>query len=209
MQRPGTQIVRPAARASVGELVLERWRSSELEQLYAAISANLDHLRPWMPWVAQHSRDSVARFLADNETGWQRGERFEYAIRDREATLLGSAGLMGRIGPGGLEIGYWIDGRHTRRGIATLAAAALAEMGLALSTVDRVEIHHDEANLASGAIPARLGFTSLGAFPEAARAPADIGRDVRWRLDAARFDASTARALLKSARAGGDEQRSR
>jgi ribosomal-protein-serine acetyltransferase len=105
VQPPGTQIVRPAARTSVGELLLERWRSSELEPLHAAISANLDHLRPWMPWIAQHSRDSVARFLADNETGWRRGERFEYAIRDRDATLLGSAGLMGRIGPGGLPPG--------------------------------------------------------------------------------------------------------
>jgi RimJ/RimL family protein N-acetyltransferase len=208
MQPPGTQIVRPTARANVGELILERWRSSELGPLFDAISANLDHLRPWMPWAAHHSRDSVAQFLSDSEAGWRRGERFEYAIRDREATLLGSIGLMGRIGPGGLEIGYWMQARHTGKGIATLAAAAMAEMGLALGTVDRVEIRHDEANLASGAIPARLGFSNLGTFPAVSSAPADVGRDVRWRLDAAGFAASTAGALLESARGGGG-QRSR
>jgi RimJ/RimL family protein N-acetyltransferase len=160
----------------------------DLEQLFAAISANIDHLRPWMPWAADHGRDSVVQFLADSEAGWECGDRFEYAIRSRRAEILGSAGLMRRIGSGGLEIGYWIDARHTGKGIATLAVAALTETALELSTVDHVEIHHDEANIASGAIPARLGFRKLGTFagPEQ-KAPADVGRDVRWRLDAAQF----------------------
>jgi ribosomal-protein-serine acetyltransferase len=195
-------MARPPARVLIGQMVLERWSSDDLDSLFAAICANLEHLRPWMPWAADHGRESVAEFLTESEAGWERGARFEYAIRDADAALLGSAGLMGRIGPGGLEIGYWVDARHTRRGIATLTAAALSEVALELSTVDRVEIHHDVANRASGAIPARLGFTSLGTFPHQPAAPGEPGRDVRWRLEAEQFTAGPARALLESARAG-------
>jgi len=91
---------------------------------------------------------------------------------------------MGRIGPGGLEIGYWVHAAHVRRGIATLAAGALTDAALRLGGVDHVEIHHDEANLASGAVPARLGFRDLGVFRgEPNPAPGGTGRDIRWRMD--------------------------
>jgi RimJ/RimL family protein N-acetyltransferase len=189
----------------IGGVVLERWSLDDLDSLFVAICANLEHLRPWMPWVANHGRESVAEFLTESNAGWERGARFEYAIRDADAdadaAVLGSAGLMGRIGLGGLEIGYWVDARHTRRGIATLTAAALSEMAFGLSTVDRVEIHHDEANLASGAIPARLGFSKLGTFPHQPVAPGELGHDIRWRLDAEQFAVGPARALLDGARA--------
>jgi RimJ/RimL family protein N-acetyltransferase len=200
MYAPGAQIVEPPARAVVGELVIERWRQRDLDSLFSAISASLDHLRPWMPWAARHERDSVAQFLAESEAGWERGERFEYSIRDEQHEVLGSAGLMGRIGPGGLEIGYWVHVEHVRKGIATLVAALLTELALALTTVDHVEIHHDQANMASAAIPARLGFRTIGTFPEEPKAPADVGRELRWRLDAEQFPASPARSLLEDAR---------
>lgn len=200
MEAPGEQIVRPPARVLIGDLVLERWTLDDLDSLFVAISANLEHLRPWMPWAADHTRESVTEFLAESEAGWERGARFEYAVRDRADVLLGSSGLMGRIGPGGLEIGYWIDARHTGRGVATLAAAALSEMGLALNTVERVEIHHDEANAASGAIPRRLGFTRVGTVRTQPKAPGESGLDILWRLDATQLAGGPARALLDSAR---------
>lgn len=200
-----TQPDRPPTAVNLGEVTLRRWCTDDLEPLFAAISANLDHLRPWMAFAANHGRDSVARFLADGEAGWESGERFEYAILYREAGIAGSAGLVRRIGPGGLEIGYWVDSQHTRKGIATLAAAAVTASGLALSSVDHVEIHHNEANIASGGVPARLGFTNLGKFPAAPKAPAEVGSDVYWRLDAAQFARSPARSLLDSV--GGAEVR--
>jgi ribosomal-protein-serine acetyltransferase len=203
MQAPGEEIVRPPARVLIGDLVLERWSIDDLDSLFVAITANLEHLRPWMPWAADHGRESVTEFLAESEAGWERGARFEYAVRDRADVLLGSCGLMGRIGPGGLEIGYWIDARHTGRGVATLAAAALSEMGLALSTVERVEIHHDEANVRSGAIPRRLGFVQVAAVETQPQAAAETGRDLHWRLDAALLAAGPARVLLDRAREAG------
>jgi len=71
--------------------------------------------------------------------------------------------------------------------------------------VDHVEIHHDEANTASAAIPARLGFRKIGKFAVLEpKAPAEVGRDVRWRLDATQFAASPATSLLNGARSARD-----
>jgi len=95
------EIDRPPATVIAGEVVLERWRPSDLESLFATISANIEHLRPWMAFAAHHGRDSVAQFLAASEAGWDSGERFEYAIRNRDGVTEGSAGRAGsRSGTG-------------------------------------------------------------------------------------------------------------
>ena len=60
---------------------------------------------------------------------------------------------MSRIGPGGLEIGYWVHRACTRRGLATAASAALVEAAFGLPGVDRIEIVHDELNVASAGVP--------------------------------------------------------
>jgi ribosomal-protein-serine acetyltransferase len=184
--------------------VLRRWREADTAALASAVAANLEHLRPWMPWAAGHDRVASAAFLAGSELGWSRGTRFEYAIVGAaDGALLGSAGLLARIGPGGLELGYWVGARWTRRGIATLAAALLSEAAFALPAVERVEIHHDEANVASSRVPARLGFRRLGTFPAPVRTPGEVGLVVRWRLDAGAFPSSPAAALLARGGAGG------
>jgi ribosomal-protein-serine acetyltransferase len=180
----GVSIDRPPERIAVGELMLARWRPDDLDALFAAVSSTLEHLRPWMGWAAHHDRESIAQFLAESDDGWERGERFEYAIRDQRRGVLGSAGLLARIGAGGLEIGFWVHAAHTRQRVATRAVAALTEAALALSWVTHVEIHHDEANTASGAIPSRLGFRIVGTYSQEPAAPAEKGREVRWRLDA-------------------------
>jgi ribosomal-protein-serine acetyltransferase len=72
---------------------------------------------------------------------------------------------MRRIGPGGLEIGYWLHAASTGRGLATAAVAALVGQAFALPDIERVEIVHDQANIASGAIPRRLGFTEIQRAP--------------------------------------------
>jgi len=94
----------------------------------------------------------------------------------------GGIGLMARIGPGGLEIGYWVHRAFTRRGLATAASAALVEQAFRLPGVDRVEIVHDELNVASGGVPRKLGFTEVGRRPIEPRPAAGTGVGVVWRL---------------------------
>ena len=84
-------------------------------------------------------------------------------IFDRSGTeLLGSTGLHRRGPERSLEIGYWIDKFHTHQGLATETSAALTRAAFELLDVLRVEIHCDPANIASAAVPARLGYTNDG-----------------------------------------------
>jgi catalase-peroxidase len=192
--------VRPPEGIAVGTLKLERWRPGDVDELCGAVAASIDHLRPFLAWAAYHDRDSALQFLAETGAGWDDGSTFEYAIRDQHAGVVGGVGLLARIAPGGLEIGYWVHRAHTGRGIATLASAAVTEAALALPAITHVEIHHDQANAASGAVPRRLGFQNIGTVARAPQAPGDTGVDVRWRMGDDRFATSPGRQLLDLAR---------
>ncbi|QMU75887.1 GNAT family N-acetyltransferase [Streptacidiphilus sp. PB12-B1b] len=185
----------PAETLTRDRVVLRRYRPDDLDALERAISESLEHLLPWMPWAAAHSRESVADYLDRAQLDWESGAAFNYAITT-EGVLVGSCSMMRRIGPGGLEIGYWLHSGWTGRGLATSAAAALTREAFRLTGTTHVEIHYDEANRPSGAVPGRLGYTLVSRTGRAERleqagrdgltaprpAPADSGVDVVTRI---------------------------
>ena len=164
-----------------GPVTLRRWREDDLDAVFQAVTESLDHLRPWMPWAADYTRESAAEFLAKSAKDWADGNEYNYAILT-DGALAGGCGLMARIGPGGLEIGYWVHRAWTRRGLATAASAALVDQAFRLPGVDRVEIVHDELNVASGGVPRKLGFNEIGRRPLDPPAPTGTGVGVVWRL---------------------------
>ena len=174
---------RPPETLSSGPVELRRWRPADAELCLRLVTESLDHLQPWMPWATNaYDLGTAESYLQGCEEGWEAGIAFQYLIVAGEAA--GSAGLMARIDPGGLEIGYWVHPAHTGRGVATAAAAALTEAGLALPGVDHVEIHHDRLNLASERVPVKLGYHHVDTRPETRfdRAPADSGISKVWRI---------------------------
>ena len=167
-----------------GQASLRRWRPDDAAALLAAVIESQDHLRPWMPWADHYDENSAAEFLRECGVQWASGSAFAYAVIVGDQ-IVGSAGLHNRVGDGGLEIGYWVHGDWTGRGIATDATAALTDAALALPGIDRVEIHHDAANTASGRIPAKLGYARLGERPARdlwPAAPGETGTDVVWQV---------------------------
>ncbi|NLU76203.1 GNAT family N-acetyltransferase [Streptomyces sp. HNM0575] len=163
--------------------VLRRWRVADADVAYRVVAESIDHLRPWMPWAGEgHSPDASLEFVTRCEREWAEGQAYNYAVSVAGSTV-GSCSLMRRIGPGGLEIGYWIHPSWTRRGLATSAASALLRAAFELPGVEVVEIHHDEANEASGGVPRRLGFTEVERRPaiEGPSAPGESGVEVVWR----------------------------
>jgi RimJ/RimL family protein N-acetyltransferase len=176
-----TERTEPDEVIEYGPLTLRRYRDDDLDDLVRAVTESEDHLSPWLPWVAEHSVESEAQFLAQSARDWESGTAYNYAIRTGGA-FAGGIGLMARIGPGGLEIGYWVHRAFTRRGLATAASAALVEQAFRLPGVDRVEIVHDELNVASGGVPRKLGFTEVGRRPIEPRPPEGTGVGVVWRL---------------------------
>jgi RimJ/RimL family protein N-acetyltransferase len=121
------------------------------------------------------------------EKRWASSGEWRYGIFVGD-TVAGSCGLHRRVGPRGLEIGYWLVPRFTGRGIATLAAGMLTDAAFTLPVVEFVEIHHDRANKRSGAVPARLGYRLLAEIPLPPKAPGEIGIECQWRVTRAEWE---------------------
>ena len=154
----------PAETLACDLVTLRRFRPEDVDELDRVIVESLEHLKPWMPWAHTHSLDAARDYLDRAEREWGSGEAYNYAITTGGA-ILGSCSLMRRIGPGGLEIRYWIRPERTGRGLVTMAAAALTRQAFELPGTTHVEIHHDPANTASGAIPRRLGYAVVPPGP--------------------------------------------
>lgn len=166
--------MRPDEAIEWGPVVLRRWRVTDAEELSGVVVDALDHLRPWMPWADGYDLDAAVTFLTNAERDWEADVTYDYSVRT-ENRIVGSCGLLRRIGPGGLDIGYWLHQDYTGRGLMTRAVQAVVDQAFGMPDIDRVEIHHDPANTASAGIPRRLGFTEAGLDE-------DGSGNVVWRL---------------------------
>lgn len=100
-----------------------------------------------------------------------------------DGCIVGGCGLHWRIGPDGLELGYWTRAAYLRCGIATAVARVLTDAALALPGITHVEIHHDKANQASAGVPAKLGYMLIDEVADEPVAPAEVGVSCRWRMN--------------------------
>ncbi len=166
-------------------LVLCHWRPEDAPALDAAVRESLDHLRPWMPWIRfEPMRVSDRRLLLERwDREWEEGGDSVFAVW-QDGVVVGGAGLKRRLGPGALEIGYWVHVGAVGRGLATASARALTDLAFTVPGIDRVEIHHDVTNAASARVPTKLAYELVGEV-DADRevlAPAETGRDLVWRM---------------------------
>jgi RimJ/RimL family protein N-acetyltransferase len=164
-------------------LTLRRWTPADAPRLSTAILESLDHLRPWMPWVAAEpvKIEDRAALIQQWQREWDEGGELVVGIF-KDDVVVGGSGLHTRRGPGVLEIGYWVHPAHARCGIATEAAEALTTVAFAVDGIERVEIHHDKANVASAGVPRRLGFTFEGETQDSITSPGEVGIDCRWTM---------------------------
>jgi RimJ/RimL family protein N-acetyltransferase len=167
-------------------LILRAWEPADAQDLKSAIDANLAHLQPWVPWAKDEPSplDAIVSRLEKFASDFASGAEWLYAIFGLDGrTLLGGTGLHPRIGPGGIELGYWIGAPYTRLGYATEAAGALTRLAFTEPEVQRVEIRCDPLNEASARIPHHLGFrhveTLVGEFVTPTGAPRDT---MVWRM---------------------------
>jgi RimJ/RimL family protein N-acetyltransferase len=147
---------------NAGQLVLKRWEPEWAAEAAAAVSESLPELKPFLPWAQDgYGVEESATFIRMSVENWAAGTEFNYAIFTTTGDLIGTIGLMTRLGPGTMEIGYWMRTAWAGRGHMTAAVSALTRVAVALPGVERVVIRYDAANKASGAVAAKAGFVEV------------------------------------------------
>jgi RimJ/RimL family protein N-acetyltransferase len=155
----------PAYRIETKRLVVRCYNPSDAPLLAESVTESLEHLRPWMPWVYNEPEpiEEKVQRLKLFRGNFDLGQNFTYGIFNPEETkLIGGTGLHTRLSGSELEIGYWIHKDYINRGLVTESTAALVKVAFEIVHVHRLEIHCDPGNLASAAIPRKLGFTHEG-----------------------------------------------
>jgi RimJ/RimL family protein N-acetyltransferase len=172
----------PPERIDIPGYILRRLTVRDAPALSVAANESLEHLRPWMPWATAEGVSVEAQRLRMSGPAWAWAPDGDYAygVFLADGRLVGALGLHRRVGPGALEIGYWVHVDHVRTGIATTSARALTDIGFALRGVRRMEIHCDAANVASAAVPAKLGYRMVGSEDHEPEAPGEEGRRLIW-----------------------------
>ncbi|GLW95022.1 GNAT family N-acetyltransferase [Actinokineospora globicatena] len=182
-------MTRPPAFSSNPPVLLRRLTPADGPEMVRVVMESVAHLRPWMAWAADDlTAEQVLANAAASTDAWDRGEDYSYAIVV-DTAIVGRCGMIPRIGPGGLELGYWLHPTHTGRGLATLATAALVDAAFTLPHIDHLKIIHDSANTHSRAIPQRLGFHEVARVspPQEPLTSAENGVDVHWLLTRAQY----------------------
>ena len=157
----GPAISKPAYRIETERLVLRCWQPEDAVLMQQAAAASKEHLLPFMPWAANEPEPVEAKIdrIRSFRASFDRGEDYVYGVFNLDETrALGGSGLHTRIGEEGLEIGYWIHKDFVGQGFATELSAALTKMAFELYLVQRMEIHCAVENLASAAVPRKLGY---------------------------------------------------
>lgn len=179
----------PAVDVASRRLVLREWEADDAEALGAAISASIEHLRPWMAWIAEEPvtldarRARIAQWADERRQGGGAAYGI-WRVDGTEPVVAGSTGLHRRAEgrPDILEIGYWVHVDHARQGIATEVTAALTTAAFSVPGTTEVVIHHDPANVASGAVPAKLGYRRRADEP--CPVPGGPAASTTWHIDA-------------------------
>jgi RimJ/RimL family protein N-acetyltransferase len=172
----------PPELIELDDFVLRRSGPEDGDLIAATVAANLEHVRPFMPWANEESASAAfqrTRSLTVVKE-WDERASFEYLAVGPADVHLGNFGLHRRIGPDAIELGYWLTREAQGHGYATRSARALTAAALALDDVSRVEIHCDEANARSAAVPARLGYRMDRVIDVPPRAPRETGRQTVW-----------------------------
>src|SRR5215207_308996 len=163
MTRP--EFSNPAYRIETRRLLVRCYNPSDAPLLARSVSENVEHLRPWMPWVYNEPEPIEVKIqrLKRFRGLFDLGQDFVYGIFNPDNTkLIGGTGLHTRLGESELENGYWIHKDYINQGLVTESTAALIKVAVEILHVHRLEIHCDPGNFASAAIPRKLGFTHEG-----------------------------------------------
>lgn len=138
-------------------------READSADLFALTDANRAFLRRWLPWVdAVTSEEDSHSFLTTVTAQRKEGRGPTFGIL-RDGELAGIVGYLpiDRVNSVG-EIGYWLAEREQGRGVMTACCRFAVRYGFLTLDLNRIQIAAGTENVASRAIPERLGFKFEG-----------------------------------------------
>lgn len=142
-------------------LLLRCFEFKDAAILKSTIDESKDHLLKWMAWAKHEPEDLNKKIerIRKRRIQFDMDEAYHFAIllKDSER-FIGSISLMRRVGADAFEIGYWLHVNFVHNGYITEAASALIKIAFELYNTERIEVHCDEQNLSSAAVPRKLGF---------------------------------------------------
>jgi ribosomal-protein-serine acetyltransferase len=150
------------------EIVLRPYRMEDAEEIFAAVMANYDHLRPYLHWVVpEYSVEGVREFIGLSQKAADEKLQQGFGIFYKEK-LVGSIGFVKFAWDNrATEIGYWIARDAEGKGIITRSCRALIDHAFDELDLNRIEIRCATENGRSRAVPERLGFTLEGVLRQA------------------------------------------
>ncbi len=162
---------------AAGPIALRRWRAEHIDPLMELVDGSFPELQAWMTWAQEMpTRDAEMEMLRTAYASFELGSEFGYGIFEPDGTMVGTCGLH-RGEPAVCSIGYFVRTDRTGRGYATEAARALTAAGFEhLSDLEHIEITCDVANVASAAVPRKLGYTLVAEVDRPIETPGHTGR---------------------------------
>jgi RimJ/RimL family protein N-acetyltransferase len=143
----------PPERIETERLVLRRYEEEDIPAFAELLESSRELYAPFLSFFydeepAARVRRSHAQFVS--------GESFPYVAFAGDR-LIGGCGLLPRIGPDALEIGYHVRADATGNGYATEMAGTLIDIAFDVCDVERIELHIHPDNTPSIRVAGRLG----------------------------------------------------
>lgn len=165
----------PAYSIETSRCLLRCFEPRDAHALHDLVTANVEHLAPWLEWAREEPLPLAARvqLLRTFRRRFDADEDLVYGVFERGTSrLLGSVGLHNVAGePHAATVGYWFGKADTGRGLATEAVSAVVRAAFEVQRIARLEIHCDATNVRSRALAKRLGFQLDAELRERGHAP--------------------------------------
>lgn len=165
--------LRADATPSAPALLLRPWSRADAPDLVELYRD--DALRRWTN-SAVNDEASAARWVQDQQRGWETGDRFGFAIVETQAPgtdgqLTGHVVLKNvTLGASSAEVGYWTAAHARGRGVAPRALQALTDWAFTAFPGDgltRLELLHQVDNTASCCVAQKSRYELATLLPAA------------------------------------------
>jgi len=195
-------IAKPVYRIETNRLVVRCWDPKDAALIQEAVAASKEHLLPFMPWAANEPQtvEQKVEIMRRFRGLFDRGEDYVYGIFNKdESRAIGGTGLHTRLKDNALEIGYWLHKDFINQGLISESSAALTKVAFEIYHVDRMEIHCSVENLASAAVPRKLGYVHEATRRRLGWAHGHASDSMIWTLFADEYpNTPSARAVIRA-----------